>query len=33
MSEDFQVLEIVAPADFKTYVVDPPDDIDMGGDK
>ena len=32
MSEDFKVLEVVAPADFKTYVVDPPDDIEMGGD-
>ena len=26
MSEDFEVLEIVAPADFKTYVVDPPEE-------
>ena len=25
------VLEIVAPADFKTYVVDPPGDIETGG--
>ena len=27
MSEDFEVLEIVAPADFKTHVVDPPSSI------
>jgi quercetin dioxygenase-like cupin family protein len=34
MSEDFEVLEIVAPADFKTYVVDPPvDDIQVGGNR
>ena len=26
MSEDFEVLEIVAPSDFKTYVVDPPEE-------
>jgi quercetin dioxygenase-like cupin family protein len=32
MSDDFEVLEIVAPADFKTYVVDPPDDIETSGD-
>ena len=25
MSEEFEVLEIVAPADFQTYVVDPPE--------
>ena len=26
-SKDFAVLELVAPADFKTRVVDPPDDV------
>ena len=26
-SEDFEVLEIVAPADFKTRIVDPPDSV------
>ena len=26
MSEDFEVLEIVAPSDFKTYIVDPPEE-------
>ena len=26
MSENFEVLEIVAPSDFKTYVVDPPEE-------
>jgi len=25
MSSDYEVLEIVAPADFKTYAVDAPD--------
>jgi uncharacterized protein YjlB len=32
MSEDFEVLEIVAPADFKTYIVDPPDGLEPAGD-
>ena len=29
MSEDFEVLEIVAPSDFKTYVVDPPEESNV----
>ena len=30
-SDDYEVLEIVAPADFKTVIVDPPDSAAAGG--